>query len=223
MWDSIAVLMVDVPVQPASPRSSATPGDSERTGSAAGDENLMAAIAAGEESAFQEFFGRHSSDVYALCLRVLEDRRDAEDVLLDVFWEIWCRADRYDSERGTPRTYLMLLARSRAIDRHRERAARREKQLESTAEIRRQWDELASRGSPQQSAVAEETRSLIREALGRLDEAQREPLELAFFEGLSHREIAETLQSPLGTVKTRIRKGLAKLRSMLRELDGRRD
>jgi RNA polymerase sigma-70 factor, ECF subfamily len=183
----------------------------------------MAAIAAGEESAFQEFFGRHSSDVFALCLRVLEDRRDAEDVLLDVFWEIWCRAGRYDAARGTPRTYLMLLARSRAIDRHRERATRREKQLESTAEIRRRWDELTSRGSPHQSAIADETRSLVLEALQRLDENQREPLELAFFEGLSHREIAEALQSPLGTVKTRIRKGLARLRAMLREIDARRE
>lgn len=215
--------MTDASVQPASPRSSANTGAPEQPACAVGDEKLMAAIAAGEEAAFQELFEKHSSDVYALCRHVLEDQRDAEDVLLEIFWEVWCRADRYDPARGTPRTYLMLLARSRAIDRQRERAGLREKQSRSAAEIRRRSSEVASRGSPQRSALADERRALVARALQRLDEAQREPLEMAFFKGLTHREIAEALNSPLGTIKTRIRKGLARLRTMLRELDERRD
>lgn len=179
----------------------------------------MAAIAAREEAAFHRFFRRHSPDVFAVCQRILDDRRDAEDVLIEVFWEIWQRADRYDAGRGNPRTYLMLVARSRAIDRHRERNALRERQFRSTSELRRQNRSLASTGSPLRLAVEDETRSLVNEAVRSLGDDQRRPLELAFFEGLSHREIANVLNTPLGTVKTRIRKGLAKLRLKLRELD----
>lgn len=210
-------------MQPASPRSSAATRASDRTEAALCDEELLNAIRSGDEVAFQEFYGRHKSDVFGLCLRVLEDRRDAEDVLLEVFWEVWRRADRYDPARGSPRTYLMLLTRSRAIDRHRERAGLREKQAQAVTEIRSRRVELAARGSPDGCALADETRARIIEAVQSLDEKQREPLELAFFEGLTHREIAQTLNSPLGTIKTRIRKGLAKLRTRLRELDERGD
>jgi RNA polymerase sigma-70 factor (ECF subfamily) len=197
--------------------------ESELSTTAASDEDLMAAIAAREESAFHLFFRAHSPDVFALCLRILDDYRDAEDVLFEVFWELWSKADRYDASRGNPRTYLMLLARSRAIDRHRERSGLRERQIRSLTELRQRCDDMAARESPHRNVASNETRLLILEAVRSLDAAQREPLELAFFEGLSHREIAELLDSPLGTIKTRIRKGLAKLRCKLRELDEAHD
>jgi RNA polymerase sigma-70 factor (ECF subfamily) len=197
--------------------------ESEQPTSAPSDEDLMAAIAEGDQAAFHLFFRKYSPDVLAVCIRILDDPRDAEDVLLDVFWEIWRRADRYDAARGNPRTYLMLLSRSRAIDRRRERAGLRERHVGFTSDQWQTQNVRASPGSPQSHLVASETRSLVIEAVESLDDDHRVPLELAFFEGLSHREIAKVLDSPLGTIKTRIRKGLARLRLKLKELDDARD
>ena len=90
------------------------------------DADLMASISLGDEGAFRSLYDRHSPIVFALCRRILDDRRDAEDVLLEVFWEIWDRASRYDPTRGSVRTYVVMLARCRAIDRARQTHRRQE-------------------------------------------------------------------------------------------------
>ncbi len=183
------------------------------------DEELMAAIALGDEAALQSLYQRHSPAVFALCLRILDDRRDAEEVLLEVFFEIWDRADRYQPTRGAVRTYVVMLARSRAIDRVR-KARRRQAAAEASQPVLSMWSGERLRGdTPSRRVTDDEQRRLLVHGLNGLDEVQREVLELAFFEGLSHREIAARLETPLGTIKTRIRRALRELRGSLASLD----
>jgi RNA polymerase sigma-70 factor (ECF subfamily) len=176
------------------------------------DLTLMRSIAAGDRNAFSILYDRHAPLLFAICRRMLKDTGSAEDVLIDVFFEVWSRADRFDASRGTPLTYLVTLTRSRAIDRQRSRSSRPEQAsniLESTAQISPALD-------PSQSMDADEQRDIVRAALANLEPSQREALECAFYEGLTHSEIAEKLNKPLGTVKTYIRQGLIRLRDNLR-------
>ncbi len=176
------------------------------------DLDLMKAIASGDREALSILYDRHSPMVLAVCRRVLGDAADADDVLTDVFFEVWTRGDRFDAVRGGALTYLMTLARSRAIDRRRARAVR-------SAGTSNQSDltgEAAPGPNPFQSSDLNEQRQIIRSALDQLDPVQRTAVECSFYEGLSHSEIAEKLQRPLGTVKTYIRQGLIRLRQSLR-------
>lgn len=184
------------------------------------DAALMEAIAQGDVGSFERLYARHSAVVFATCLRIVRDRAEAEEVLEEVFWEIWARRDRYDRERSAPFSYVMTLARSRALDRLRYR-----KRREGV------WQELpdadgyalaASSGdgaSPFETTSAAQRRLAIDRALEELPAPNRRAVEMNFFEGLSHREIAERLGDPLGTVKTHIRQGLLALRKVLRSLD----
>lgn len=184
------------------------------------DALLMARIGRGDADAFEALYRRHGGAVLALCLRILRDRAEAEDVLEEVFWELWQRRDRYDPERAAPFSYLMTVSRSRALDRLRFRR-RREGAWQGLGDA-----ELpaAAESSPYDGALLAEQRAAIERALSELPEASRRAVELNFFEGLSHREIADRLGDPLGTVKTRIRQGLLALRKVLRALrEGRRD
>jgi len=176
------------------------------------DFDLMKAIAAGDREALSVLYDRHSPMVLAVCRRVLSDGGEAEDVLTDVFFEVWTRADRFDAARGSALTYLMTLARSRAIDRRRARAAR----SPGTSNQPELASEAAPGPNPLQSIDLNEQRQIIRSALDQLDPVQRTAVECSFYEGLSHSEIAEKLQRPLGTVKTYIRQGLIRLRQSLR-------
>ena len=189
----------------------------------------MERIASGDESALSSFYDRYKGIVFALCLRVLKDRGEAEDVLVEVFFEVWDRASRFDPGRGSPRTYLLTLTRSRAIDRHRSRAARGGPLVADAGQAATEGNAGGSRGStaggdtgreagPAAAAVARESREMIRGAVAELDEHQRMAVELAFFEGLTHREIAERLETPLGTIKSRVRLGLARLRDALERM-----
>jgi RNA polymerase sigma-70 factor (ECF subfamily) len=178
----------------------------------------MERIGRGDPQALEQLYDRHGSAVLALCLRILRDRAEAEDVLEEVFWELWQRRGRYDGERSSPFSYLMTLSRSRALDRLRFRR-RREGVWQGLPE-----GELpaGSAPTPFEDALLSEQRVAIERALHELPEASRRAVELNFFEGLSHREIADRLGDPLGTVKTRIRQGLLALRKVLRALrDGR--
>jgi RNA polymerase sigma-70 factor (ECF subfamily) len=164
----------------------------------------------------ERLYDRHSPLVLAVCRRVLKDAAEAEDVLTAVFFELWSKADRFDASRGSPLTYLMTLARSRAIDRRRSRAAR-PVALSSDNRAAENAAAMASTApSPLQSSDINEQRQRIRAALAELEPAQREAIECSFYEGLSHSEIAEKLQKPLGTVKTYIRQGLIRLRDRIR-------
>ena len=180
------------------------------------DLRLMEGIKAGDVSALEAFHERHGRAVLALCRRIVGDPRDAEEACLDAFAQLWEHGDRYDPGRASPFSYLMTVARSRAIDRA--RAAGRHRLALSEAD-EALLEALAAGGpsspSPLTMLIRSESRSHVDGALAALPIEQREALELAYFEGLSHREVAERLHAPLGTVKTRIRQGLLRLRDAL--------
>jgi len=168
----------------------------------------MHALRAGDQDALRTLYDRHSPLMYAMVLRVVQDRADAEDLLVDLFWELWDRADRFDPSRGSPLAYMMTMARSRSIDRRRARPKMRAVSLEAY--------DAAHHETPDRTAMNSERESVVRRALRTLDKAEREAIESAFFDGLSHAEVAEELKKPLGTVKTHIRQGHIRLRTVLR-------
>ena len=181
------------------------------------DEELMARVCAGEKSAFSQLYDRYVPLVYALCLKILHRDSEAEAVVSDIFLEVWRKPANFDAARGTCRTYLLTLARSRAIDRWRASVTRAKKTQLASEESHRSTD---GEGQFEPSLLAEnsERREAVRAAVDQLDRPQREALHLAYFEGLTHREIAERLEMPLGSVKTRIRSGLKRLRLVLSAL-----
>jgi RNA polymerase sigma-70 factor (ECF subfamily) len=175
---------------------------------------LMEAVASGDATAIAALYDRHAPLVFALCLRIVRDRCEAEDLLADIFWEIWRRADRYDANRGSPLTYLLTVSRSRAIDRRRSLMKRRTVQTES--DYSGGAASPSTNSTPLTDAVTKELGEKARAAMARLDPAQRQAVELSFFDDLSHTEIAEKLGKPLGTIKTYIRQGLIHLREFVR-------
>ena len=172
---------------------------------------LIRNSARGDQSALAELYDATSRLVFGLVLRIVGDRASAEEVLLDVYTQAWRQAANYDEERGAPLAWLMTIARSRAIDRIRSsRHDQYKDPLDAVAEI------SDREPSPEQAAVDSERRRLVRAALETLPVEQREVVELAYYSGLSHSEIASRLGQPLGTVKTRTRLAMIKLRDMLR-------
>lgn len=204
-----------IPIQVKEQQESSLDARATPVGTGADDFALMEGIAARDASALQRMYDKHSPLVLALCVRVLHDRAEAEDVLVDVFWELWDRVDRYDPRRGSPLTYLTTLARSRAIDRRRAKGRIHPVDLDTTSPA---TAPLAD--SPETGVVADENAVLVKQALLGLEPAQRQAIECAFYDGLSHTEIAEKLGKPLGTVKTYIRQGLIRLRQSLRITNG---
>lgn len=194
-------------------QDTATPVDdsvAERT-----DEELMRAIAGRDEAAFAALYDRYASVVYALARRVLRRDSDAQAVISDVFWEIWRRAERFNPERGSARTYLLTLARSRAVDALRSRSIRRQREAEAGRANDERWSDGAGSTDPSATVVVDEDRKAVVAAMAELNESQQHTLRLAYFGGLTHREIADELGMPLGSVKTYIRQGLIKLRRAL--------
>jgi len=150
--------------------------------------------------------------VYTIALRILRDEADASEVVVDVYRQVWQTAVQFDERRGSAAAWLAIVARSRAMDRRRSRTARTQIEV-SVAEAPRA---VVQGPSPEDMAAATQTSRHVLRALTAVPSEQREALELAFFAGLSHSEIAEKLGQPLGTVKTRIRLGVVKLRDLLR-------
>jgi RNA polymerase sigma-70 factor (ECF subfamily) len=175
----------------------------------------MSAIARGDSNALGELYDRYGAILFGLLVRILHDRSEAEDVLQEVFVQTWRRAGDFDPSRGRVLAWLAMLARSRALDRRRALASRNR----TAAEAGDESDER-SPDAVLQAMVAEDARR-VRRALESIPEAQREVLRLAYFEGLSQREIAARLTRPLGTVKTHTRLGLLRLRELLGEEDER--
>jgi RNA polymerase sigma-70 factor (ECF subfamily) len=162
-------------------------------------------------NAFDELYRRHSGIVYRLILRILQQATTAEEVAQDVFLQVWRNASRYDSKRGPLLPWLLTLARNRALDQLRlksERQRRREHQAEELQAVVSRPDFEASFDEQRRAAR-------VRALLTTLEAEQQRAIELAYFAGLSHSEIAETLQQPLGTVKSWIRNGLLKLKEGL--------
>jgi RNA polymerase sigma-70 factor (ECF subfamily) len=169
-------------------------------------EALLQRMAGGNAAALGELYDRFAGLVHGLALRILREPADAEDVVQEVFLQAWRQASRYDRARGTPEGWLCIMARTRALDRVRRRQSRREDPEDAAPQgtgTPRREDDLA-----------------VRKALGGLSADQRAALELAYFEGLTHTEIADRLGEPLGTIKTRIRTGLLRLREALSPLPG---
>jgi RNA polymerase sigma-70 factor (ECF subfamily) len=182
------------------------------------DEALLAAVAQRDEDAFGQLYDRFSPLLYAVSLRILRRPHDAQAVLSDVFWEVWHHAERYNPKRGSARTYLAMLVRSRAIDRLRSESGRQVVEAEFYESREPDLAEWQQEEDPARLAIADENRRLVAAALEELSEAQQRALRLAYFDGLTHREIAATLGAPLGSVKTQIRTGLAKLGRALRTM-----
>jgi len=172
---------------------------------------LMRAIAEGDRVAFKTFYDRHSSLVHSLALRMLKSPQDAEQLLTDVFFEIWTARGRYDELRSNPLTYLMRLARSRAIDRLRRKGPVTGSSLDPATGIDVPIDD-----APANPAIAKEDRHRVSAALSAIDPDHRRVIECAYYEGLSHTQISQRLNMPLGTVKSSTRLGLARLRELLK-------
>jgi RNA polymerase sigma-70 factor (ECF subfamily) len=173
-------------------------------------------MAKGEEQALGEFYDRWQPLVHAVVLRVLRQADDVADVVEETFWQAWRQAERYEASRGAVQTWLLTIARSRALDRVRSLKRLREEPLEK--ESGEMVVELATEQDPSMDAESAERRSIVIKALGELPKEQREALELGYFGGLSQSEIAVRLKQPLGTIKTRMRLAMQKLRDRLQSL-----
>jgi len=174
------------------------------------DRDLMSRVANRDGAAFARLFEAHAPVALGLLQRILGARGEAEEVLQEVFLQIWMQADRYDGARSTPRGWILMLARSRALDRLRRRdsARRREEAVGEEA-----GDAVSPVGTERLERL--DVKRQVSSALGSLSPDQRRCIELAFFEGLTHTQIAERLEAPLGTVKSRILLGMSKLRQAL--------
>ena len=176
------------------------------------DRLIVRRMAGGDHMALGDLYDRHARLLFSLALRIVRERSDAEDVLQETFTQAWRQAHRFEAARGTVVGWLVTVARSRALDRLRQRRSQRE----GSADFERMADSVAdpSRGLDLQLVTAEQA-DRVRRALAALPDELRIPLELAYYEGLSQSEIAERLRTPLGTIKTRMRQTLIRLREAL--------
>lgn len=190
------------------------PAGRDAGGHHADDLAAVQRMAGGDASGLSELYDRHARGVYSLAFRIVQDQGEAEEVAQDVFAQAWRQAARYDTSRGAVVAWLLMMARSRSIDRVRARTGRPPLQEDDPALLR----DLTDGGIAADTlVVTAEQASRVRAALAHLPLLQRTAIDLAFYEGLTHAEIAERLEQPLGTVKTRIRLGLLKLREAMTE------
>jgi len=164
--------------------------------------SILQRLAEGDARALGEFYDAHAGLAYGLALRILRERTEAEDAVQEAFVQVWRQAARYDATRGTPEAWLCAIVRTRAIDRLRRRVSRREQSDEPAT--------AATAPPPEHESVL-----AVRKALSSLSADQRTALELAYYEGLTQSEIASRLNQPLGTIKTRIRTAMLRLREEL--------
>jgi RNA polymerase sigma-70 factor (ECF subfamily) len=178
----------------------------------AADLRLVRAIAEGSADALAELYDRHAALVFGLARRITGQQEDAEEVVQDVFAQVWRQADRYQDGRASVVAWLVMLARTRAIDRLRARTARPDSATTQSAES---VVVVSLDRTPEQKVLSGEEARRIRRTLDTLPDSQRALIDLAYFEGLTHSEIASREGLPLGTVKTRLRTALASLREAI--------
>jgi RNA polymerase sigma-70 factor (ECF subfamily) len=178
------------------------------------DPHLLQRIVARDSTAVAELYDRCGSALYGVILRILGRPADADEILQEVFIRIWTRAEMYDETCGTPMAWLMRMARNRAIDCLRARRVRGD--VDTPAQpLDTLQGATAAAATPELLAEAAEQGSAVRNALAALPDEQRSLIEAAFFEGYTHRELADRSGLPLGTVKTRIRNGMMTMRQRL--------
>jgi RNA polymerase sigma-70 factor (ECF subfamily) len=175
---------------------------------------LLRRVAQGDRRGFEELYDRFSGVLFSTAYRVLNNQEATEDVVQDVFVQIWEKAPLYDPARGKPMTWAITLTRNKAIDRLRAtvRRNRLSEDMQRESQTQNQFDDRSSFDA----ASTGDTNKLVREAMQKLSKDQREAIELASFSSLTQPEIAERLNEPLGTVKARIRRGMMRLRDLLR-------
>lgn len=170
-----------------------------------GDESLISGAAAGDRDCLAALYDRYAPALLAIGRRILGDRREAEDLLHDVFIEVWRQAGDYDESRGSVRAWLLMRMRSRALDRRKSAALSKRADLPAP-------DAVIDAAEPAEDPALGPDRQAVRRALAALPAEQRQVLELGYFEGLSSSEIAERVRAPIGTVKSRVAAALSKLR-----------
>jgi RNA polymerase sigma-70 factor (ECF subfamily) len=175
------------------------------------DLDLAAALAAGEVDALAQLYDRYGALAYSVSVRILGDPGKAEDVVQDAFLKLWNSAARFDGQRGSLRTWVITAVRNRSIDYLRGRSAHERQEREIPVDTEAQ----GTGSDPWREVAASIERDMIGDALGSLPPEQRQAVELAYFRGYSHREIAEMIDVPLSTVKGRMRLALEKLHSYL--------
>ena len=175
---------------------------------------LLTATAAGDQRAFQQLYQNSSSHLFGLLLRMLKRRDWAEDALQDCFVKIWQKAETYDAQKGAPLTWLMTVARYRALDLLRVKRPEVEMPEEGEEPPFSMEDHAQS---PEEGAVESEGIGRLEGCMKGLQQEQRQSVMLAYYEGYTHQELAERLNAPLGTVKSWVRRGLSKLRECLEQ------
>src|SRR5438094_1176269 len=181
------------------------------------DLDLMRAIQAEDPDALSQLYDRYNGILKALILRVIHNEAEAEDLLQEIFMEIWNQSKNFSSQKGKPLGWMVTLARRRAIDglRKKQAYARAEERLQNETE---QQPDAWAHNATEEEIVLSDTRDLIRKVIVGLPPAQQQAIDLAFFQGMSQREIAAKTNTPLGTVKTRLELGLKKIYEGLKDL-----
>lgn len=179
--------------------------------------DLISQVSQGNEQALATIYDQTSAHVYSLALRILNDSTMAEEVTLDVYMQVWQRASQFDASRGKLIVWLTVLTRSRSIDRL--RVGRNERGNRDYLDQTQVEKQLTTQESPETLSVINDQYRIVQEALVSLSHEQRQVIEMAYFGGLSQSEIATQIDKPLGTVKTRIRLGMIKLRDVLGSLE----
>jgi len=176
------------------------------------DVDLLRDISMGDRSAFARFYDQYSGLLFSIAFKILNDAKEAEDVLQEVFLQVWDKAGHYDPRLGKPVSWAVTLTRNKSID-HIRSSHRRSRLMEQAAtemEVH-----THNGGTANESVRGRESAELISSAVAELPADQRKAIEMAFFSGLTQNEISETLKEPLGTIKARIRRGMLKLRDRL--------
>jgi RNA polymerase sigma-70 factor, ECF subfamily len=181
------------------------------------DLDLMCSIQAADPEALSQLYDRYNGILKALILRVIHNEAEADDLLQEIFMEIWNQAKNFSAQKGKPLGWMVTLARRRAIDglRKKQAYARAEERLQAETE---QQPEAWVHNATEEEIDFADTRVLVRQVISSLPPAQQQAIELAFFRGMSQREIAANTNTPLGTVKTRLELGLKKIYDGLKEL-----
>jgi RNA polymerase sigma-70 factor (ECF subfamily) len=178
------------------------------------DMDLLERIAHKDSRAFQDFYRKYSGLIFTAISNVLNDHHDSEDVMQEVLTQIWNKAHLYEARKGKPLTWVTTMARNRAIDRI--RSKQRRSRLNNDFETESKTEQPEFEESSSELFEVEERSRIVRQAVAKLTEDQREAIKLAYFAGLTQAEVAERLNEPLGTVKARIRRGVSRLEGLVK-------